>query len=72
MWRAQDCSSDIPDGKDIVGGENTGYTIVGLEEYISYSITLTAFIASEQVESEPVTVRTNHAGKNNHTYKDAH
>ena len=50
-------------GSDTVTGGTTSYTIEGLEEYITYSITVNASNAVGSAVSEPATGRTSEASK---------
>ena len=61
MWTARDCS-DVAGGNVTVDGSTTNYTIVGLEEYITYTITVTATNAVGSAVSE-ATQRTREASK---------
>ena len=65
MWQ-RDTSGDCPDedgGSDTVTGGTTSYTIEGLEEYITYSITVEASNAVGSAVSEPDTGRTSEASE---------
>ena len=61
MWTARDCPGVIG-GSDTVDGGTTSYTMVGLEEYISYTITVTATNAVGSAVSDQATQRTREAG----------
>jgi len=57
MW-VRDTSGECPDedeGSAAITDGSTSYTMTGLEEDISYTITVTATIANESAVSEPVT-----------------
>ena len=55
--------SDVRGGKATVDGTMTSYTIEDLEEYITYSITVTATNDVGSAVSEVATVRTSEAGE---------
>ena len=57
-----ECSS-VRGGRAIVAGAITSYTIEGLEEYSTYSITVTATNNVGSAVSEVATVRTSEAGE---------
>ena len=65
VWRYYfgECS-DVRGGRATVPGDMTSYTIEGVEEYITYSITVTATNNVSSAVSEKVaTVRTSEAGE---------
>ena len=62
-WRYDGGCSDVRGGSATVTGGMTKYTIEGLEEYITYSITVTATNDIGSAVSEVVTVRTSEAGE---------
>ena len=61
-WTSEDCP-DVDGGSDTVTGGTTSYTIEGLEEYITYSITLNASNAVGSAVSEPDTGMTSEASE---------
>ena len=63
VWRYDGECSDVRGGRATVAGDMTNYTIEGLEEYITYSITVTATNNVGSAVSEVVTVRTSEAGE---------
>ena len=62
-WRYDGECSDVRGGRATVPGSMTSYTIEGLEEYITYSITVTAANIVGSTVSEVATVRTSEAGE---------
>ena len=64
MWTAGpgDCPG-VSGGSTTVDGDTTSHTIVGLEEYITYTITVTATNAVGSAVSDQVTQRTSEASK---------
>ena len=63
VWRYDGECSDVRGGRATVAGDMTSYTIEGLEEYITYSITVTATNNAGSAVSEVATVRTSEAGE---------
>ena len=63
VWRHDGECSGVRGGRATVDGDMTSYTIEGLEEYITYSITVTATNAVGSAVSEVATVRTIEAGE---------
>ena len=63
VWRYDGECSEVMGGSTIVAGTMTSYTIEGLEEYITYSITVTATNDVSSAVSEVATVRTSEAGE---------
>ena len=63
MWTYDGECSDVRGGRATVAGDMTSYTIEGLEEYITYSITVTATNNVGSAVSEVDTVRTREAGE---------
>ena len=61
-WTSGDCP-DVDGGSATVTGGTTSYTIEGLEEYITYSITVDASNAAGSAVSEPATGRTSEASE---------
>ena len=57
-WRHDGECSDVREGSATVTGSMTGYTIEGLEEYITYSITVTATNDDGSAVSEVATIKT--------------
>ena len=65
MWE-RDTSGECPDedqGSAIITDGSTSYTITGLEEDSSYTITVTATNAAGSAVSDPVTGMTGEAGE---------
>ena len=64
LWRAGggECSG-VSGGSASVGGETVNYTIGGLEEYTTYTITVNASNAVGSAVSDQVTGRTNEDSK---------
>ena len=62
-WTYDGECSEVMGGSAIVTGTMTSYTIEGLEEYIIYSITVTATNNVGSSVSEVATVRTSEAGE---------
>ena len=62
-WTYDGECSDVRGGRATVVGVTTSYTIEGLEEYITYIITVTATNDVGSTVSEVVTVRTSEAGE---------
>ena len=64
MWTAgpRDCPG-VSGGSATVDGDTTAYTIEGLEEYITYTITVTATNAVGSAVGDQATQRTSEAGK---------
>ena len=65
MWE-RDTSEECPDedeGSATITDGSTSYTITGLEEDNSYTITVTAANAAGSVVSDPVTGMTGEAGE---------
>ena len=62
MWTAGDCPG-VSGGSATVDGDTTSHTIEGLEEYITYTITVTATNAVGSAVSDQATQRTSEAGK---------
>ena len=62
-WRYDGECSDVRGGRFAVSGTMTSYTIEGLEEYITYSITVTATNIVGSAVSEGATVRTRETGE---------
>ena len=62
-WSYDGGCSDVRGGSATVTGSMTGYTIEGLEEYITYSITVTATNNGGNAVSEVATVKTSEAGE---------
>ena len=64
MWTAGpgDCPG-VSGGSTTVDGDTTSHTIEGLEEYITYTITVTATNAVGSAVSDQVTQRTSEASK---------
>ena len=63
VWTYDGECSDVRGGRATVAGDMTSYTIGGLEEYITYSITVTAANNVGNAVSEVATVRTSEAGE---------
>ena len=63
VWRYTGGCFGIRVGRTTVTGTMTSYTIEGLEEYITYSITVTATNDVGSAFSEMATVRTREAGE---------
>ena len=64
-WRYNGECSDVSGGRATVGGSMTSYTLVGLEEYITYAITVTASNDVSSAVSQIATAQTSPAGKPN-------
>ena len=62
-WTYDGECSDVRGGSTIVAGIMTSYTIEGLEEYTTYSITVTATNDVSSAVSEVATVRTSETGE---------
>ena len=62
-WRHNGECSDVRGGSAIAAGSMTRYTIGGLEEYITYSITVTATNDVGNAVSDVATVKTSEAGE---------
>ena len=62
-WRYDGGCSGVRGGSATVAGSMTNYSIEGLEEYITYSITVTADNSIGSAVSEIATVRTSAASK---------
>ena len=62
-WTYDGECSGVRGGKTTVAGDMTSYTIEGVEEYITYSITVTATNNVSSAVSEVATVRTSEAGE---------
>ena len=62
-WTYDGECSEVMGGSAIVTGTMTSYTIEGLEEYITYSITVNATNDISSAVSEVATVRTREAGE---------
>ena len=62
-WMYDGGCSDVRGDRATVAGDMTSYTIEGLEEYITYSITVTATNDVGTAFSEVATVRTSEAGE---------
>ena len=62
-WTYDGECSDVRGGRATVAGDMTSYTIEGLEEYITYSITVNATNNVVSAVSEVATVRTSEAGE---------
>ena len=62
-WTYDGECSDVRGGRATVARDMTSYTIEGLEEYITYSISVTATNYAGSAVSEVVTVRTSEAGE---------
>ena len=62
-WRYNGECSDVRGGRATVVGSTTSYTIESLEEYITYSITITADNDISSAVSEVVAIRTSTAGE---------
>ena len=62
-WTYDGECSGVRGGRATVAGDMTSYTIEGLEEYITYSITVTATNNVGSAVSEVATVRTSEAGE---------
>ena len=62
-WAYDGECSEVMGGSAIVAGTMTNYTIEGLEEYITYSITVNATNDVSSAVSEVATVRTSEAGE---------
>ena len=63
VWRYDGECSDVRGGRAAVAGDKTNYTIEGLEEYITYSITVTATNEVGSAVSKVATVRTSETGE---------
>ena len=63
VWRYDGECSDVRGGRATVAGDMTSYTIEGVEEYITYSITVTATNDAGNADSEVATVRTSEASE---------
>ena len=63
VWIYTGGCSGMRVGRTTVAGTMTSYTIEGLEEYITYSITVTATNDVGSAVSEVATVRTREAGE---------
>ena len=63
VWTYSGECSDVRGGRATVAGDMTSYTIESLEEYITYSITVTATNNVGSAISEVATVRTSEAGE---------
>ena len=63
VWTYDGECSGVRGGRAAVAGDMTSYTIEGLEEYITYSITVTATNYAGSAVSEVATVRTSEAGE---------
>ena len=63
VWRYDGECSDVRGGRATVAGDMTSYTIEGVEEYITYIITVTATNNVGSAVSEVATVRTSEAGE---------
>ena len=63
VWRYDGECSDVRGGRATVAGDMTSYTIEGVEEYITYSITITAANDVGSAVSEVATVRTSQSGE---------
>ena len=62
-WTYDGECSDVRGGNATVARNMTSYTIEGLEEYITYNITVTATNNAGSTDSEVATVRTSEAGE---------
>ena len=62
-WTYDGECSGVRGGRATVAGDMTSYTIEGVEEYITYSITVTATNNVGSAVSEVATVRTSEAGE---------
>ena len=63
QWTYDGECSEVMGGSAIVTGTMTGYTIEGLEEYITYSITVNATNNVSSEDSEVATGMTSEAGE---------
>ena len=63
MWRAGGECSGVSGGNGSVDGDTNSYTIEGLEEYTTYTITVTATNAVGSADSDQVTIWTTEACK---------
>ena len=63
VWRYTGGCSDVRGGRATLPGTMTSYTIEGLEEYITYSITVIATNTAGSAVSEVATVRTSEASE---------
>ena len=63
VWTYDGECSDVRGGRATVAGDMTSYTIEGVEEYITYSITVTATNNVSSAVSEVATVRTSEASE---------
>ena len=62
-WTYNGVCPDVRGSRATVAGDMTSYTIGGLEEYITYSITVTAANNASSADSAVATVRTSEAGE---------
>ena len=63
VWTYDGECSDVRGGRATLTGDMTSYTIEGVEEYSTYSITVTATNNVGSAVSEEATVRTSEAGE---------
>ena len=63
VWSYEGGCADISGGSDSISGDMTNYTVEGLEEYITYSITVTATNSESSEVSQPVSGLTTEAGE---------
>ena len=63
VWRYDGECSEVMGSSTIVAGTMTSYTIEDMEEYITYSITVTATNNVGTAVSEVASVRTSEAGE---------
>ena len=62
QWSSADCPGQIPEGGDYIEDGTTVYMIGGLEEYITYSITVTANNSAGSAISSTASARTSETG----------
>ena len=62
VWSYEGDCAGITGGSDSVSGDMTSYTVEDLEEYITYSITVTAINSESSEVSQPVSGMTTEAG----------
>ena len=63
VWSYEGGCSGISGGSDSVSGDMTSYTVEGLEEYITYSITVRAINSESSEASQPVSGMTTEVGE---------
>ena len=62
VWTSGECPDDVDEGSNTITDGSLSYTIMGLREGSSYTITVTATNAAGSVASDPVTGTTEEIG----------